>query len=188
MMIEQHYHDPICGMTVTPETAVGTQEWEGTTYGFCSRHCQELFASDPARFAALAAERYPAIFGPGTEEVKREMPDPSGEAPGHTDPVCGMMVDPASAADQVEYEGTTYYFCSNNCAGRFKADPGGILTGTPERARHHPEDTHEGIAYVCPMDPEVRESQPGPCPKCGMALEPETMTTAMAAEYTCPMH
>ena len=32
------------------------------------------------------------------------------------------------------------------------------------------------------MDPEVRESKPGACPKCGMALEPETV------EYTCPMH
>jgi Cu+-exporting ATPase len=32
------------------------------------------------------------------------------------------------------------------------------------------------------MDPEVRESKPGACPKCGMALEPETV------QYTCPMH
>jgi P-type Cu+ transporter len=32
------------------------------------------------------------------------------------------------------------------------------------------------------MDPEVREAKPGACPKCGMALEPETV------EYTCPMH
>jgi P-type Cu+ transporter len=27
--------------------------------------------------------------------------------------------------------------------------------------------------WVCPMDPEVRQDHPGPCPKCGMALEPE---------------
>ena len=30
----------------------------------------------------------------------------------------------------------------------------------------------EGITYVCPMDPEVRQSGPGACPKCGMALVP----------------
>src|SRR5215472_574743 len=33
-------------------------------------------------------------------------------------------------------------------------------------------------AYVCPMCPEVRQSTPGPCPKCGMALEPETPEAA----------
>ena len=30
-----------------------------------------------------------------------------------------------------------------------------------------------GTVYICPMHPEVRQSQPGACPKCGMALEPE---------------
>ncbi len=33
-----------------------------------------------------------------------------------------------------------------------------------------------GVTWICPMDPEVRESQPGPCPICGMALEPETIS------------
>lgn len=27
--------------------------------------------------------------------------------------------------------------------------------------------------YVCPMHPEIRREEPGTCPKCGMALEPE---------------
>ena len=30
--------------------------------------------------------------------------------------------------------------------------------------------------YTCPMHPEIRQKGPGTCPKCGMALEPETMT------------
>jgi Cu+-exporting ATPase len=30
--------------------------------------------------------------------------------------------------------------------------------------------------YTCPMHPEVRQYQPGDCPKCGMTLEPETVT------------
>ncbi len=30
--------------------------------------------------------------------------------------------------------------------------------------------------YTCPMHPEIRQIGPGTCPKCGMALEPETMT------------
>src|SRR5579862_6755470 len=43
-------------------------------------------------------------------------------------------------------------------------------------------------AYVCPMCPEVRESRPGACPSCGMALEPEIPVSAARTEYTCPMH
>lgn len=43
--------------------------------------------------------------------------------------------------------------------------------------------------YTCPMHPEVRQSQRGPCPKCGMALEPLRITPpATRTEYTCPMH
>jgi Cu+-exporting ATPase len=38
------------------------------------------------------------------------------------------------------------------------------------------------------MCPKVRESKPGACPSCGMALEPETPAVASRIEYTCPMH
>ena len=40
------------------------------------------------------------------------------------DVVCGMQVDPAKAAGKSEYNGKTYYFCSNGCKTRFDADPG----------------------------------------------------------------
>lgn len=40
-----------------------------------------------------------------------------------TDPVCGMTVDPATAAASAQYEGRTYYFCSKTCAASFEADP-----------------------------------------------------------------
>jgi Cu+-exporting ATPase len=38
------------------------------------------------------------------------------------DPVCGIDIDPATAAASKEYAGKTYYFCSSGCHGRFKAD------------------------------------------------------------------
>jgi cation transport ATPase len=39
------------------------------------------------------------------------------------------------------------------------------------------------------MHPEIRQNQPGPCPKCGMALEPVRPIPAVAiTEYVCPMH
>ena len=45
------------------------------------------------------------------------------------DPVCGMMVDPLSAAGEFEYGGMTYYFCNPRCEERFRRDPGGYLSG-----------------------------------------------------------
>ncbi len=46
------------------------------------------------------------------------------------DPVCGMTVDPASAAASVEHEGVTYYFCSQGCRDRFAAEPAAICART----------------------------------------------------------
>jgi P-type Cu+ transporter len=39
------------------------------------------------------------------------------------DPACGMMVEQASAAGSLRYEGQTYYFCSPECLKRFEANP-----------------------------------------------------------------
>ena len=40
-----------------------------------------------------------------------------------TDPICGMTVDPKSAAGTHEHNGETYYFCSQHCVTQFKKDP-----------------------------------------------------------------
>jgi Cu+-exporting ATPase len=40
-----------------------------------------------------------------------------------TDPVCGMQIDPSSAAAHVTHEGRTVYFCSPGCRDAFVADP-----------------------------------------------------------------
>jgi Cu+-exporting ATPase len=43
--------------------------------------------------------------------------------------------------------------------------------------------------YICPMDPEVHQTKPGACPKCGMALEAAVPAIpATKTEYVCPMH
>jgi Cu+-exporting ATPase len=43
------------------------------------------------------------------------------------DPVCGMMVEPDTAAAQAEYDGKTYYFCSVDCKEEFEEDPESYL-------------------------------------------------------------
>jgi Cu+-exporting ATPase len=40
-----------------------------------------------------------------------------------TDPVCGMSIDPDTAAATREHGGNTFYFCSTGCAEKFDADP-----------------------------------------------------------------
>jgi YHS domain-containing protein len=39
------------------------------------------------------------------------------------DPVCGMIIDPATAAGKSTYNGVTYYFCSLGCKASFDKDP-----------------------------------------------------------------
>jgi P-type Cu+ transporter len=126
------------------------------------------------------------------------------------DPVCGMTVDPATAKHKLEHAGKTYYFCCASCLEKFRANPAGYLSGrkapamgtqiinigaapgvkTPEikasQIKSAPAPAASS-AYVCPMCPEVRAIKPGPCPRCGMALERE-MPVAARVEYTCPMH
>ncbi|MBN1128234.1 MAG: HAD-IC family P-type ATPase, partial [Chitinispirillaceae bacterium] len=87
------------------------------------------------------------------------------------DPVCGMQVNAENAATHT-YKGITYRFCSTRCLEKFRNSPEAFLSDTGAPARD-PFTLPPGTAYVCPMDPEVREYKPGPCPKCGMALEPE---------------
>ena len=45
-----------------------------------------------------------------------------------TDPVCGMNIDSEEAAGTAEYQGTTYYFCSQVCHDAFVANPSEYVT------------------------------------------------------------
>ena len=46
------------------------------------------------------------------------------------DPVCGMEVTPVTAEAQSEYEGVTFYFCSEDCAKAFDAEPSRYIDET----------------------------------------------------------
>lgn len=59
------------------------------------------------------------------------------------DPVCGMEVDPNSAAATYEYKGETYYFCAPGCKAAFENNPEMFLSpkheqGNKEHHGHHP--------------------------------------------------
>jgi Cu+-exporting ATPase len=56
------YIDPVCGMTVTPESAAAQSEYNGTVYYFCAPGCKARFDADPAAYlkADPASRRMPA--------------------------------------------------------------------------------------------------------------------------------
>jgi Cu+-exporting ATPase len=119
-----------------------------------------------------------------------------------------MNVDPVSAKQHVKHGETDYYFCCAHCAEKFRNDPqrflepGPVPTQQPARASLTvaiptvtqfsgvtPKQPTDERIYTCPMHPEVRQTGPGACPKCGMALEPDIVASSVAnIEYTCPMH
>jgi P-type Cu+ transporter len=97
------------------------------------------------------------------------------------DPVCGMTVDPAKSPHHARHDGVDYHFCCNGCRTKFVADPARYLDPEPTI----PVEAPPGTAWICPMDPEVRADHPGPCPICGMALEPDMVSadTGPSEEY-----
>jgi P-type Cu+ transporter len=202
-------HDPVCGMTVDPAQARGRAQHHGESYYFCSPGCMHKFVSDPGKYLSTS-------YTPGGTPT--EAPVQMGATCKiERDPVCGMNVEPAKAATSVEHDRKLYHFCCKGCAEKFKADPqkylspnykpGGMGASTvvsiggltqpgiarQPQAQAAPSSAKlaagpPATAYVCPMCPEVRESKPVPCPKCGMALEAETPIAATRTQWTCPMH
>ncbi|MGC2197406.1 MAG: HAD-IC family P-type ATPase, partial [Terriglobales bacterium] len=197
--------DPVCGMTVDPSIAKGRAEHAGKTYYFCSAHCVGKFQQDPEQYlhkpGSTAATGLVTL---GTSKANAVRPAPAKAK----DPVCGMDVDPATAKHRWEHAGKTYYFCCGGCLEKFRStpdrflrpqiSPGLVQLGSPQprapqSAPAAPTETKPATArdqriYVCPMCPEVRQVGPGPCPSCGMALEPESPLPISKIEYTCPMH
>jgi len=128
-----------------------------------------------------------------------------------------MNVKTAAAKHVHEHAGKNYYFCCAGCAEKFKSNPQtylnkpassglvmlGMQSPSHQTTNHRDAPDAQGprsavesrkpeagspTFYVCPMCPEVRESKPGACPSCGMALEPDVPPASTRTEYTCPMH
>ena len=63
----------------------------------------------------------------------------------------------------------------SHASGNSSGQPGSmpeVRHGACEKIIRRPRP--KGVKWTCPMHPEVVQDKPGPCPKCGMALEPVT--------------
>ncbi len=102
-----HVTDPVCGMSIRPQDAVGTETFGGRTYYFCSRRCLEAFRAEPGRFAGTSHEGAGAV-----DQAARPMARPADGGADYTCPMdpevrrrgpgscpkCGMALEPVAPA------------------------------------------------------------------------------------------
>ncbi len=153
--------DPVCGMNVHPAIARYKTLHNGKEYFFCSAGCLAKFQANPEKILSSP----PKPMGSGLVSLGA----PTLVMPTPTQPTMSMQ----GAVGTVTGSGKGH-------TGQDARSPIAQRAGGPEK------DTR---AYVCPMCPGVRQIGPGPCPRCGMALDPESPALpATKREYTCPMH
>jgi len=92
--------DPVCGMSVDPETAKHRYDHAGTTFYFCSQGCREKFAATPDRYLGEKPQENEADMPPGAIYTCPMHPEVQQVGPG-TCPICGMALEPMDVtADQ----------------------------------------------------------------------------------------
>jgi len=113
--------DPVCGMTVRADQAAARMDYQGRSFLFCSTNCRDKFAADPGKYLAPAQPTTPDA-APAAPEHGMPMQAALGRGlQGQAkDPICGMMVDKATAL-RSERGGRSYYFCSVGCQRTFEA-------------------------------------------------------------------
>ena len=128
--------DPVCDMTVQADKAAGRLEHGGKLYLFCSAHCLQKFKEAPQRYVVAAAASPVAAASANAAVIAPTpaVPSPSGHQHGMPmqtalrrneqgqakDPICGMVVDKATAL-RTERGGRSYYFCSSGCQRTFES-------------------------------------------------------------------
>jgi len=112
------------------------------------------------------------------QHAKSDIPEGAETA---KDPVCGMTVAVGPDTRHAEFEDKTFHFCSENCQTKFEGDPWFYASG---RATGRKKAAPADVQYTCPMHPEIVRDAPGPCPLCGMALEPVVPSDEPSEELT----
>jgi Cu+-exporting ATPase len=111
--------DPVCGMSVDEAPTTESARYAGTAYYFCSADCRRRFETDPGRFVRAESSRRQSSE-PLLTSMTVPSPVGSAETDKAKDPICGMIVDKATAL-RTERGGRTYYFCSVGCQRTFES-------------------------------------------------------------------
>ena len=165
----KEYIDPICGMSVNPETAAGL-EHKGETIYFCSKGCLEKYQKQvktPQRAVSKAQIGHKNVVDEELSKLGKQTT---------IDPICGMTVNPETAAAKYEPENgdDTVYFCAVGCKEKYVSQ---IEKGDSEISYVAKSviDKHNGKATV--SHGEMKAASEGKNfidPECGMSVNPET--------------
>jgi len=159
--------DPVCGMEVDPAKARWKTEHAGNPYVFCCQGCLTKFQADPVKYTV--------------ETAQQQIPGPSALRP-RSGPTASLGTSGSARNDMP-------ISISLGSAVKPTAMPMPSAAAQAAANKSPAAGATTPAEYICPMDPEVREAKPGACPKCGMALEPATISLpASKTEYVCPMH
>ncbi|HEU4688447.1 MAG TPA: heavy metal-binding domain-containing protein, partial [Vicinamibacterales bacterium] len=97
--------DPVCGMTISPDDAVGHVDHKSTTYYFCSDSCLKQFRANPDAFIGERAT-VPATPADMERDYTCPMdPEVRQKGPGAC-PKCGMALEPVDVAPVTKTEWT----------------------------------------------------------------------------------
>ena len=92
--------DPVCGMTVNPQTAPARHDWNGKTWHFCHPNCRDRFMAAPLQFVDDQGLRLPPNSAPAVAAavyVCPMHPEVRADKPGAC-PICGMALEPETVA------------------------------------------------------------------------------------------
>src|SRR3569833_3964996 len=85
--------DPVCGMTVDPETTPHRHVHGGQTYFFCSGGCRTKYAADPPKYLDPSKRAPAAPMAEGTIFTCPMHPQVRQPGPGSC-PICGVALEP----------------------------------------------------------------------------------------------
>lgn len=85
--------DPVCGMSVSPETAAGNYVYKGETYYLCSAGCLNKFKQNPAAFLENKRKENMPAASEGAVYTCPMHPEIGQIGPGIC-PICGMALEP----------------------------------------------------------------------------------------------
>ena len=89
----QAVHDPVCGMTINPNTSRHRYEFKGQNYYFCSAGCRAKFTADPRKYLAGLQTSKTEAAPEGAIYTCPMHPQIRQVGPGNC-PICGMALEP----------------------------------------------------------------------------------------------